>query len=65
MALARVGLEDAGRAVLRRVVGGDDEVGAGVQVEREPRLDDVGLVAREQGHDDLHRFTARIAIVTS
>ena len=41
---AGVALEYLGRAVLRPVVGRDDEVGAGIEVEREPRVDDVDLV---------------------
>ena len=41
MALARVPLEHLGRPVLRVVVGRDHEVRARVQVELEPRLDDV------------------------
>ena len=52
---ARVPLEHLGRPVLRAVVGRDDEVGACVQVEREPGVDDVSLVAREERHDQLHR----------
>ena len=55
MAVAGETLEHLGRAVLRAVVGRDDEVGSGVQVEREPGLDDVGLVAREECHDERHR----------
>ncbi len=55
MPLAREPLEDVGRPVLRAVVGRDHEVGARVQVKREPRLDDVGLVSREQCHDERHR----------
>ena len=53
--LACVALEDLGRPVLRAVVGRDDEVGAGVQVEGEPGVDDVRLVAGEERHDQLHR----------
>ena len=52
---ARVSLEHLGRAVLRPVVGRDHQVGAGVEVEREPLLDDVDLVPREQRHDQRHR----------
>ena len=55
MSLARVALEDLGRPVLRAVVGRDDEVDAGVEVERDLRVDDVGLVADEERHDELHR----------
>ena len=53
-AVARVPLEDLGRPVLRPVVGGDDEVDTGREVVRDLRVDDVGLVAREKGHDELH-----------
>ena len=52
---ARVALEHLRRPVLRAVVGRDHEVGARVQVEGEPRLDHVRLVAGEQRHDELHR----------
>ena len=53
-AVARVPLEDLRRRVLRPVVGRDDEVDARLQVVRDLRIDDVGLVAREEGHDELH-----------
>ena len=49
-----VALEDLGGAVLGAVVGRDDEVDARVQVIGDLRVDDVGLVAREQRHDELH-----------
>jgi hypothetical protein len=55
VALARVSLENVRRPVDRVVVGRDDEVRARVQVEGEPLLDDVGLVAREECHDEGHR----------
>ena len=55
VSLARVALEDLGRSVLGAVVGRDDEVDAGVQVERDLRVDDVRLVADEERHDELHR----------
>ena len=55
-------LEHLGRAVLRAVVGRDHDVGAGVQVEREPRFDDVDLVPREQRHDERHRRASLRAI---
>ena len=45
-----VALEDLGRAVDRAVVGRDDEVDAGAQMVRDLSVDDVGLVADEQGH---------------
>ena len=41
-------------AVARRVIGDEDEVDACTQVELEMLLDDVALVAREQGHHDSH-----------
>ena len=40
---------------LRVVVRRDDEVGARVEVERDLRVDDVGLVAREHRDDEPHR----------
>ena len=49
-----VPLEDLGRPVVGPVVRRDDEVDAGVQVERDLRVDDVRLVAGEQRHDELH-----------
>ena len=55
VARPRVLLEHLRRPVLRAVVGRDHEVGAGVQMEREPRVDDVDLVAREERHDQRHR----------
>ncbi len=55
MAIARVLLEDVRRAVDRPIVGRDDEVDAGVEVEREPRVDEVGFVPRQERHDQLHR----------
>ena len=48
-AVARVALEDLRRRVLGAVVGGDDEVDARVEVVRDLRVDDVGLVARRGG----------------
>ena len=36
------------------IVGRDHEVDPGMQVERDLRVDDVGLVPREERHDDLH-----------
>ena len=53
-ALARVAHEDLGCPVLGPVVGGDDEVDTGREVVRDLRVDDVGLVPREKGHDELH-----------
>ena len=53
-AVALVPLENLGRPVLRAVVRGDDEVDAGVEVVRDLRIDDVGLVADEECHDELH-----------
>ena len=53
-AVALVPLENLGRPVLRPVVRGDDEVDAGVEVVRDLRIDDVGLVADEESHDELH-----------
>ena len=44
---ALVALQDLRRAVLGAVVGGDDEVDAGMQVEGDLGVDDVRLVARE------------------
>ena len=41
-------------AVARRVIGDEDEVDACTEVELEVLLDDVALVAREQGHHDPH-----------
>jgi hypothetical protein len=52
--LAGIRLEDLGRAVVRAVVDRDDEVDARVQVKREVRIEDVGLVPGQQRHDDLH-----------
>ena len=53
--LTCVALEHVRRPVLRAVVGRDDEIGARVQVKREPGLDDIRLVAREECHDERHR----------
>ncbi len=53
--LAGVAFENLGRAVHRTVVGRDHEVDAGVQMEGDLRVDDVGLVADEERHDELHR----------
>ena len=53
-AVARVAHEDLGCPVLGPVVGGDDEVDTGREVVRDLRVDDVGLVPREKGHDELH-----------
>ena len=53
-AFARVALEDLRGRVLRAVVGRDDEIDARMQVVRDLRVDDVGLVADEEGHDELH-----------
>ena len=53
-ALARVALEDLRGRVLGAVVGRDDEVDARVQVVGDLRVDDVGLVADEERHDELH-----------
>ena len=50
-----VALENVRRPVLRAVVGRDDEIGARVQVKREPGVDDIRLVAREECHDERHR----------
>ncbi len=49
-----VPLENLRRPVLRAVVRGDDEVDARVEVVRDLRIDDVGLVADEECHDELH-----------
>ena len=51
---ALVALEDLRRPVGRCVVRRDHEVDTGVQVERDLRIDDVGLVADEQRHDEPH-----------
>ncbi len=58
-ARALVRLEDLGRAVLRGVVRRDHEVDARVEMERDLRVDDVRLVAREHREDELHRRAAR------
>ena len=55
MPVARVALEDLRRPVLGAVVGRDDEVDAGVEVERDLGIHDVRLVADEERHDELHR----------
>ena len=47
------------RPVLRAVVGRDDEVDAGVQVERDLRVDRIRLVAGPEGHDELHSAAPR------
>ena len=47
-------LEQRARAVARAVVGDDREGDAGVEMERELRVDHVCLVADEEGHDDPH-----------
>ena len=53
-AVARVALEDLRRLVLGAVVRRDDEIDACAEVVRDLRVDDVGLVADEEGHDELH-----------
>ena len=53
-AAALVPGEDLLRPVRRRVVGDDHLVDARREVEGEVLLDDVALVADEQGHHDLH-----------
>ena len=54
-ALSGIPLEDLARPVLGSVVGSHHEIGPGVQMEREPRLDHVDLVPDEERHHDLHR----------
>ena len=53
-AVARVALEDLRRLVLGAVVRRDDEIHACAEVVRDLRVDDVGLVADEEGHHELH-----------
>ena len=48
----------------RRVVGDDHLVDARREVEGEVLLDDVALVAHEQGHDDLHERNLVIRLPT-
>jgi hypothetical protein len=54
VSLPCIPLEDVGRAVVRAVVDRHDEIDARVEVEREVGVDDVGLVAGQQCHHDLH-----------
>ena len=53
----RVALENLQRSVVGAVVGGDHEIDAGVQMERDLRVDDVHLVPHEQSHDELHAWS--------
>ena len=62
---ALVPLENLRRPVVGGVVGRDDEVDAGIQVERELRVDDVRLVARQKRHDELHRATPAVRTTAS
>ena len=55
LARPRVLLEHLRGAVLRVVVGCDHDVDAGIQMEREPRVDDVDLVPGQERHDEGHR----------
>ncbi len=54
-----VTLEDLSRSVVRAIVRRDDEVDAGVKVERDLGLDDVRLVPGEQGHHEPHAGPVR------
>ena len=54
-AVALVPLEDLPRAVLRPIVGGNDDVDTRVEVKGDLCVDDVGLVPREERHRELHR----------
>ena len=56
-----VALEDLGRPVARAVVRRDHEVDTRMQVEGDLRIDDVGLVADEQRHDESHARQPRSA----
>ena len=62
---ALVPLEDRRRVVGRGIVGRDHEVDPGVQVERDLRVDDVGLVPREERHDDLHGASSPNMLATA
>jgi hypothetical protein len=59
MSLVGISLEDVGRSVGRVVVGSDDEVDSRGEMEGDVLIDDVGLVAYEQCHDELHRRAKR------
>ena len=49
-----VRLEDRRASRRRRLTGHEHEVDAGVQVEREVRVEDVGVVAHDDNRDELH-----------
>ena len=52
--VAFVASEDVGRAVDGAMVGREDEIDSALEVVADARLDDVRLVADEQGEDELH-----------
>ena len=61
-----VALEDLRRPVLGAVVRRDHEVDAGVEVEGDLRVHDVGLVADEERHHELHATAhSRLRITSS
>jgi hypothetical protein len=54
LALTFVATEDLGRSVARAVVGRDDEVDPVLEVVAKVLVEDVLLVADEEGHHNLH-----------